>query len=105
MALTKDFRQTVKARADRDPKFRQALLVEAIASLLEGDTQTGKAILRDYINATVGFEELARETGKSPKSLTRMFSPGGNPNADNLFAVIAELQKSSGVRLAVNAKG
>ena len=75
MALTRDFKETIKARADRDPAFRETLLVEAVELLLEGDVDTGKAVLRNYINATVGFEELAEEVGKSSKSLMRMFSP------------------------------
>jgi DNA-binding phage protein len=62
---------------------------------------TGKAVLRDYINATVGFERLARETGTPAKSLMRMFGPKGNPRADNLFAVISRLQKASKVHLEI----
>ena len=101
MALTRDFKETIKARADRDPVFRAALLVEAVELLLEGDVDTGKAVLRNYINATVGFEELAEEVGKPSKSLMRMFSAKGNPRADSLFSVISHLQKSTGIHLAV----
>jgi DNA-binding phage protein len=103
MPLTRDFKETVKARVERDPKFRAALLTEAVGLMLDGDVETGKSILRDYINATVGFERLARETGTPAKSLMRMFGPNGNPRADNLFAVIERLQKASKVRLAVAA--
>lgn len=39
------------ARAQRDPKFRQALFTEAISGYLAGDTRTGKAVLRDLVNA------------------------------------------------------
>lgn len=101
MALTRSFRDTMKARADRDPAFRAALLTEAIEQMLGGDVEAGKAVLRDYINATVGFERLARETGTPAKSLMRMFGPHGNPRAKNLFAVIGRLQDDAGVRLAV----
>ncbi|HXD46073.1 MAG TPA: transcriptional regulator [Pseudolabrys sp.] len=101
MPLTREFKDTVKARADHDPKFRAALLKEAVEQLLAGDTDAGKAVLRDYINATVGFERLSRETGTPAKSLMRMFGPKGNPRADNLFTVIAKLQKTSGVKLGV----
>lgn len=103
MALTRSFKETVKARAVRDPAFRAALLTEAVEQMLSGDMETGKAVLRDYINATIGFERLARETGTPSKSLMRMFSPKGNPRASNLFAVISRLQKASRVRLAVAA--
>jgi hypothetical protein len=101
MTLTRDFKELVKARLDRDPKARQALLREAVQSMLEGDVDTGKAVLRDYINATVGFEELGKATGTPPKSLMRMFGPRGNPQAKNLFAVIEHLQRKSGISIEV----
>ncbi len=58
MALTRDFKQTIQARAQRDPAFRRELLKEGVQCLLSGEVDTGKTVLRDYINATVGFEEL-----------------------------------------------
>jgi len=103
MALTREFKETVKARAQRDPEFRKAMLVEAVDLLLEGDVETGKALLRNYVNATIGFEELAKEVNFPSKSLMRMLSAKGNPRADNLFSVISHLQKATGVHLAVGA--
>ncbi|MDP1632962.1 MAG: transcriptional regulator [Caulobacter sp.] len=103
MALTRSFKDTVKARVARDPAFKQALLTEGVAALLEGDVETGKAVLRDYINATVGFTALSAATGAPAKSLMRMFGPGGNPTASNLFAVIRCLQQESGVTLEIRA--
>lgn len=103
MPLTKSFKETVLARVRRDPAFREALLAEAVEALLGGDVDTGRAVLRDYINATVGFEGLAEATGTPSKSLMRMFGPRGNPNARNLFAVLGHLQRASGVRLEVRA--
>lgn len=99
MALTRSFKETVQARVQRDPAFREALLTEGVDALLAGDMDAGKAVLRDYIKATVGFERLASATGTPPKSLMRMFSPAGNPNARNLFGVLGELQRQSGVHL------
>ncbi len=101
MPLTRTFKDSVKSRAMRDGAFRKALLSEGVETLLAGDVETGKAILRDYINATIGFEKLGRETGTPPKSLMRMFGPSGNPNARNLFAVIHHLQSASGIQLRV----
>lgn len=101
MALTRSFKDTVKARAERDPAFRDALLTEAVDQLLAGDIETGKAVLRDYINATIGFERLSQETGTSSKSLMRMLGPTGNPTATNLFGVLRTVQKASGVQLSV----
>jgi len=72
MALTRDFKETILARVQRDGKYREALFTEAINAYLAGDTATGKAILRDLVNATIGFEGLAAEIKKPSKSLHRM---------------------------------
>lgn len=103
MALTRDFKDTVKARAQRDPAFRISLLRESAESLLAGDVETGKALLRDYINATVGFEALAKATETPAKSLMRMLGPGGNPQSKHLFAITEHLQAKEGLRLEVRA--
>jgi hypothetical protein len=103
MALTKDFRQTVQARATRDLAFRRALFQEAVQTLLQGDIDAGRAAIRDYINATLGFEKLSAALGRPQKSLMRMFGPGGNPTAENLLGVIGVLQTESGVHLEVRA--
>lgn len=103
MALTRDFKETVQNRVRRDPSFRKALLREAVETFLAGDVETGKTVLRDYINATVGFRELANATRISDKSLMRMFGPSGNPQARNLFHIVQYLQAKERVRLKVRA--
>ncbi len=103
MPLTHSFNDTLRERAVSDPAFRAALFSEAIAALLAGDLDTAKAALRAYINATIGFEGLAKATGTPPKSLMRMFGPNGNPTAANLFGVINALQEKTGVHLEVRA--
>ncbi len=103
MPLTRSFKATIQTRVQSDPAFREALLREGIDTLLAGDIDTGKAVLRDYINATVGFEELGVLVDKPAKSLMRMFGPRGNPQARNLFEVIGHLQKQEGVQLEVHA--
>ena len=101
MALTRDFKETIRARVERDPKFRKELLREGIECMLGGDIATAKTILRDYINATIGFTELAEATHIPSKSLMRMLGPAGNPRADNLFEVITLLQRREGVRFHI----
>jgi DNA-binding phage protein len=98
---TKSFKQLVQEHVAADPAFAEALLRDGVETLLSGDVDTGKAILRDYIKATVGFEKLGEATGTQPKSLIRMFGPRGNPQARNLFSVIGYLQKHSGRHLQV----
>ncbi len=104
MALTKEFKSNVAARVQRDPRFREALFTEAINAYLEGETKTGKAILRDLVNATVGFEELASILKKPSKSLHRMLAPRGNPNTENFFGIVNALQKKTRVRIRVTAE-
>ena len=103
MADTRDFKELVQKRIARDPAFRDALLREGIDTMLTGDVDTGKAILRDYIKATVGFEKLGEAIGTPSKSLIRMLGPRGNPQARNLFGIIGYLQKQAGVELHVAA--
>lgn len=55
---------------------RAALLKEGTGTLA---ANTGKAIQRDYIKATVGSEQVRAETDASPKRVIRMFGPSGNP--------------------------
>ena len=104
MPLTRDFKETIRARTVGDPEFREALLEEGVQCFLAGDVETGKSVLRDYINATIGFRELGGLTDKSPKSLMRMLGPQGNPQARNLFEIIARLQDCEGLNLTVRAE-
>jgi DNA-binding phage protein len=104
MALTREFKETVAARVQRDPRFREALFTEAINAYLAGETTAGKAILRDLVNATVGFEELATALKKPSKSLHRMLAPRGNPSTENFFGIVNALQKKARVKLRVTAK-
>ena len=104
MALTRDFKDTVQARIQRDPAYRQELLREGIQCLVAGDLDTGKAILRDYVNATIGFEELSGLTDRPSKSLMRMLGPKGNPRARNLLEVIGQLQKVEGLEFELSMK-
>ncbi|MBX2973527.1 MAG: hypothetical protein KF797_10520 [Flavobacteriales bacterium] len=104
MALTKSFKEIVQERAIRSAKFRRALLTEGIENMLAGDFNTGKSLLRDYINATIGFEKLAAETHLKPKSIMRSLSADGNPTSKNLFAIIHTLQQREGTTLTVHAK-
>jgi DNA-binding phage protein len=104
MPLTRHFKKTIAARARRDPRFREALFTEAINAYLAGDTAEGKAILRDLVNATVGFEGLAAEIHKPSKSVHRMLAPRGNPSSENFFDILKALQKKTRVKLRVTAK-
>jgi hypothetical protein len=98
--LTRDFRETIREQL-QDRKFRQAFLGEAIRDMVEGDMATAKAVLREYINGTAGFIAAGKALNRSPKSLMRMLSATGNPQARNLFDLIAYLQKADGIAFEV----
>ena len=104
MPLTHDFKETVRARAQKDPEFRQALLRDAVECILNGDLGTGKGVLRDYVNATVGFQNLEKRTQIPAKSLMRMLSPKGSPSAANLTSILMALQKTEGVHFELSLR-
>jgi len=104
MPQARKFSQTIKERARHDAEFRRALLEEASRLLFEGDHVTAQLMLRDYVNATLGFAELGRQTGKSPKSLMRMLSAAGNPRAGNLFAILHCLTAHEGVEVEIEIR-
>jgi len=104
MALTRDFKETVRARAQRDPKFRLALIEEAVESLIDGDLDGGRSILSNYINATMGYPALAELTGKDAKSLSRMLRPGSNPTSKNLLCILQHVKEQEGVKIDVRVK-
>jgi len=101
MALTRHFKETVLERAQKDPAFRKGLLTRGIAYILAGkdeeDVQVGKSLIRDYINATIGFPALARKTSISKPSLMQMLSAEGNPSLTNLHEILAPLLKNEGL--------
>jgi len=101
LALTRHFRETVAARIQKDARYRRALLIESVNTFLAGDIDIGKAILRDYINATIGFETLAEKMGKDSKSIHRMLGTAGNPRADNIFLIFKILQDEDNITLQV----
>lgn len=99
MALTRDFKETIMKRASRDEQYRKGLLAEAVNELLEGNLDVGKAMLRDYINATITFPTLAEKLNKSSKSIHRMLGPTGNPRMDSIIGILKILQDQEQVRL------
>ncbi len=103
MALTRDFKQTVTERVAREPEFAKALLDEAATLFLNGEPETARLILRDLVNATVGFEGLAKETDRPSKSLHRMLSSHGNPSMDNLAAIFGAVRRRLGVQIEARA--
>ncbi len=103
MALTRAFKETVKERVARDADFARAMLDEAATAFLNGEPDVARLILRELVNASVGFESLAIETNRPSKSLHRMLSENGNPSMDNLAAIFGAVRKRLGVAIEVHA--
>jgi DNA-binding phage protein len=92
MPLTREFKDTIMADLRRDRAYRAAYLAEAIESMHSGEFSVGKRMLRNYINGTLGFDELSKAVGSPPKSLMRMLSDKSNPHANKLFEILGHLQ-------------
>lgn len=103
MALTRDYKQTISERAAREPAFAQAMLDEAATLFLNGEAATARLILRDLVNATVGFEALSQQADLPSKSLHRMLSARGNPSMDNLAAIFGAVRVVLGVNMEAHA--
>ena len=103
MALTRDYKQTILARIQRNPKYARALYAEAMNSLLEGETEVGLAMLRDLVHAGVSFKTLAEQTGLGEKALHRMLSSRGNPTSRNLFAITKAIREALNIKIRVAA--
>ena len=103
MASIKIFKENIQKQEKKESEYRTAMLSEAVESFLSDDIDMGKAVLREYITATIGFKTFSNQIGKPIKSLHRMLGPGGNPKISDLFEVLYLLQKNEGVRLTVTA--
>ncbi len=101
--FTKDYRETIQNRMKDDPNFTQHLLDEAISLILNDEPETARLVLRDLVNATIGFEELSQQTQKNSKSLHRMLSVNGNPSMNNLTQIINSLRESLNVDYDIHA--
>ena len=104
MPLTREFSETVRERAQREPEFRRALLEKAVETLLSDDLELGKNLVRRYVNATLGFAALAAECGKNEKSLMHMLGPNGNPQARNLLRIIEILRNVDDFEIDVTVR-
>ena len=69
-----------------------------------GTQECVRHVLRDYVNATVGFQALEEKTDIPAKSLMRMLGPKGSPSAANLAIILTALQKSEGVHFELSLK-
>ena len=101
--FTKDYKETIQNRIDKDPDFAQHLLDEAISLILNDEPETARFVLRDLVNATIGFEKLSEKTQKNSKSLHRMLTAKGNPSMNNLTHIINVVRQTLNVNYEIHA--
>lgn len=99
MALTREFKDTVMQLCN-SADYRKELLLEALESYLDGDIGIGNSLLRDYLNGTQAFADVAREMALQEASLRRMVGPKGNATAKNLFSLFRICLLQEGIRSA-----
>lgn len=104
MALSRDFKETILERAQRDAEFRVGLLIEASLCLFNNEPEVTKALLRDYVNATLGFKALGEIVDRKPTSLMRMLSDKGNPSLDNMARVLTAVRQHEGIEFSIQAQ-
>jgi hypothetical protein len=98
---TKLFSETIHEQLEKSPGFRRAYLRGTMECLLGGEVETGKTLLRDYIDGTLGFQRLSNDLGRSSASLKRMLAPKANPPLRNFFEVTTHLLKIEGAVLEI----
>lgn len=94
MKCKTDVNETHTEMMKGNPALGLAVLEEATELLKDGDADAARILLRNVVNATLGFEELAEKTGKNSKSLHRMLSAGGSPTMDNVSLIFKVLRAS-----------
>jgi DNA-binding phage protein len=103
MGTLRPVAETILARAKREPEFRAALIGEALELFADGDVETAKSILRNYVLASTSFVEVAKQLGKKPESIMRMLSTKGNPTMKNMAALLSTMKQHDGVKIDVHA--
>ncbi|MBL6642698.1 MAG: transcriptional regulator [PS1 clade bacterium] len=102
--LTRDFREMVREDLRDNPEFRKEMLLGTLNCFLEGDEETGRSLVRNYIRADMGYKALSEKSGIHEKSLNRMFGPKGNPTLANAIKVLTTISEHEGIKLKVVAE-
>ena len=103
MPLSRSFKTTVMERMKNDSVFGPAMLAEAMEEFLNGNPKTALRMLRDVVNGSIGFPELAVRSGIPRTSLMRMLGNGGNPSISSITRIIPVLTGYFSVTLKAEA--
>lgn len=80
-----------------DKKLRIIHLREALNTLLNGESRVALLMLRDIINASIGFKQLAAKVGKSDKNLMGMLTENSNPTLESFLSIIKAIMEYEGI--------
>lgn len=81
-------RETVRANARRGRRYRVALPSAAADARLSDGAATGKSVLRDHVNATLGFDARANQTGIPAERPHWLLGSTGIPRPGNFAAIM-----------------
>lgn len=98
------YNDALKDMLEENPQMSTEMLEGALNLILSGELDEGRLLLRQFINATIGFKELGRRIGKDDKNLMRTLSERGNPTAANLFEIVRACVKAEGVTVAAHVQ-
>lgn len=96
MALTIDYKEGVLKDLRENPEMAREYYREAVRAIINGETDTGGVMLRDLVNAGIGFQRLAQETGIRAPNLHRALSPDGNPTMRTFGKIAAAISAFMG---------
>ena len=101
MPLSREFKDLVVTRAEKDPEFRRSLITEALNMILRGEITVGRLMIRDYINATGAINDIAIKLQKHKPAIVRMLGPKGNPTLKNFIPIIQACAEREDIELSV----
>ena len=105
MALSVDYKEGVLKDLRNDPKMAREYYHEAVRAFINGDTETGGVMMRDLVNAGIGFQRLSRETGIRAPNLHRALAPEGNPTMRTFGKIAASIAAFMGFHSPMSAFG
>lgn len=96
MALAVDYKEGVLKDIRENPEMAKEYYREAVKAIVNGETEVANTMFRDLVNAGIGFQQLARETGISAPNLHRALSSRGNPTMRTFGKIAASISAFMG---------
>lgn len=85
--------EVIVEQLSSDRALLKVHLCNAFKALFNNEVGVGCLMLRDIVNATIGFPKLAENLGYKDKGkgLMNKLTGNSNPTSDSLFAIIREV--------------